>query len=63
MDPQTLITLGLGAAMFYGITRGTTWGRNLAIGCFVAILFLQVSAPDDGCYTEWDGRSNPVICD
>lgn len=66
MNLATVISLGLGALMFYGITRDPRekpWGQKVAIGCFVMLILIQVVQPDGGCHTEWDGRSNPVICD
>jgi hypothetical protein len=62
----TLLMLGIGGLMFYGVTRDVRaqpWGQKLAIGCFITLVVLGLNLPDDGCHTEFDGRSNPVICD
>lgn len=66
MDIAVIASIALGAGMLYGITRNARsepWGHKLALACFAALVIIQVSAPDDGCHTEWDGRSNPAICD
>lgn len=66
MDRMTianLFLLGIGALMFYGLTRAQPWGTKLALGCFVALVLFMVAQPDDGCHTDWDGRSNPTVCD
>lgn len=30
---------------------------------FAAFLAIAALTPDDGCYVDWDGRSNPTVCD
>jgi hypothetical protein len=44
-------------------------GFKTAMICYMVIWAIAVYAPDTGssggggCYTDWDGRSNPLICD
>jgi hypothetical protein len=59
-------SIGVFALMIYGLTRdkgAQPWGRWLAGGCAAVLLVVMITSPDDGCSTDWDGRSNPVVCD
>lgn len=58
-----VVSIGLAAALIYGLTRQQKWGQKLAIGCFVALIGIQILQPSDGCYRDWDGHSNPTVCD
>jgi hypothetical protein len=54
------------AAVIFGLTRDKVtqpWGQWLAWGSVAVMMFALISAPDDGCHIEWDGRSNPEVCD
>jgi hypothetical protein len=54
------------AAIIYGLTRDKVtqkWGNWLAGAAVAVLMAMVISAPDDGCYVDWDGRSNPTVCD
>lgn len=39
---------------------------GLFVGCvFLTLAAVSIDAPagNGDCYTEWDGRSNPTVCD
>lgn len=38
--------------------------KRLLIGAGLAVLFVTwIMSTGDGCYIDWDGRSNSTICD
>lgn len=54
------------AVVIFGLTRDRVtqpWGRWLAGAAVAVLLFTVISSPDDGCFTDWDGRTNPTVCD
>jgi hypothetical protein len=57
------LCLALGGLMIYGLTREQSWGKWLAGACFALLLMFQIGGPDNGCHTDWDGHSNPTVCD
>jgi hypothetical protein len=63
---MNLLPIAVFAAVIYGLTRDRVTqplGRWLAGGAFAVLLITVISDPDDGCYVDWDGRSNPTVCD
>lgn len=49
-----------------GERYGTKWAFAGAAAVFFAFLVIRMSLGiefDDRCYTDWDGRSNPTVCD
>lgn len=49
-----------------GERYGTKWAIATIIAIFVASIFVGMLLGidfDDRCYTDWDGRSNPTVCD
>lgn len=60
------LPLILFGVIVYGLTRDKvtqSWGKWVAGIAAVALLAMVISSPDDGCYVDWDGRSNPTVCD
>lgn len=58
--------IALFAAIIFGLTRDKAtqpWGQWLAWGSVAVMMALLISGPDDGCYIDWDGRSNPEVCE
>jgi hypothetical protein len=33
------------------------------VACVLLLAGMGLHAADDGCYIDWDGRSNPTVCD
>lgn len=66
IDPLGLVALALFGGIVFGLTRDRVtqpWGKWVAAGCIALGVLIAVISPPTDCHTDWDGRSNPVICD
>lgn len=63
-----IITLGLGLLAWRVSENAYDWPDKgkasiyLFAWIFAVVVIIGMMAPGSGCYTDWDGRSNPTIC-
>lgn len=57
---ETLLAVAGGGLFLGGIAKGY---KPLMWAGVAVLLVSYFFAPDSGCFTDWDGRSNPTVCD